>query len=153
MKLIKAILLSLLTVTIIITGLFVLTIVPAWLSIMVSIMALVTIFTAFWYKASYGEPAITPQILEKNGFVKVEENEYSCSYQLLIPTGYEKNSYTIKFTFFNEPITGVDTILNCWGWIPPENSGLNDIHLCNIESVHELQHALRLCGIEKNIEL
>lgn len=56
MKLIKAILLSLLTVTIIITGLFVLTIVPAWLSTMVSIIALVTIFTGFWYKDSYGEP-------------------------------------------------------------------------------------------------
>ena len=52
MKLIKAILLSLLTVTIITTGLFVLTIVPAWLSTMVSIIALVTIFTIFWYNIS-----------------------------------------------------------------------------------------------------
>ena len=51
MKLIRAILLSLLTVAIITTWLFVLTIVPAWLSTMVSIIALVTIFTGFWYNS------------------------------------------------------------------------------------------------------
>lgn len=52
MKLIKAILLSLLTVTIILTGFFVLAIVPEWLSAIVSIIALVTIFTILWYNSS-----------------------------------------------------------------------------------------------------
>ena len=33
---------------------------------------------------------ITPEILEKNGFEKVEEKEHSCTYCTLIPTGYEK---------------------------------------------------------------
>ena len=96
---------------------------------------------------------ITPEILEKNGFIKDKETEYSCCYHILIPTGYERTSYTIQFTFYKVPICGVSTLLKCWGWIPPKNSGMNDIHLCNIDSVHQLQHALRLCGIKKEIEI
>lgn len=154
MKLIKAILLSLLTVTVITAGLFVLTIIPAWLSTMVSIIALVTIFTGFWYKGSYGESAITPQILEKNGFVKIEENEYLRSYHLVVPTISKENSSVIQMTFYKDPIAGVNTLFKCWSPTPPPDyEAINEIHLCNLKSVHELQQALNLCGIKKEIKL
>ena len=96
---------------------------------------------------------LTKEILEKNGFKKVEETEYSCTYYTLIPTGYEKNSYTCKFTFYKEPIMGVSTLFDCWGWIPPQNGGMNDIHVCNLKNLHQLQHAFKLCRIEKEIIL
>lgn len=96
---------------------------------------------------------ITPEILEKNGFIKDKENEYSITYHILIPTGYKKNSYTIQITFYKVPFAGVNVLFKCWGWLPPNNSGMNDIHMCNVEHVHQLQHALKLCGIEKEIQI
>lgn len=96
---------------------------------------------------------ITPEILEKNGFIEDEKTEFGKVYHLLVPTGFEKNSYTIQVTLFKEPICGVNVLFKCWGWIPPYNGGINDIHLCGIGFIHEMQHALRLCGIEKEIVL
>ena len=34
-----------------------------------------------------------------------------------------------------------------------EKAGCIVVHSCDIESVHELQHALRLCGIDKEIKV
>ena len=96
---------------------------------------------------------LTPEILEKNGFIKDKENELSIYYHILIPTGYEKNSYTIQITFYKVPIAGVNLLFKCSGWLPPDNCGMNDIHMCNVEYVHQVQHALRLCGIEKEIQI
>jgi len=96
---------------------------------------------------------LTPEILEKNGFIKDEDDEYQKTYHLLVPTGFEKDSYTIKVTLYTKPICGVNVLFKCWGSIPPYNGGLNDIHLCSISFVHQMQHALRLCGINKTIEL
>lgn len=96
---------------------------------------------------------LAPEILEKNGFVKNDENDLSITCHLLIPTGYEAHSYTIQITFYKEPICGVGVLFKVWGWIPPYNGGINDIHLCSVKYVHEVQHALRLCGIEKKIIL
>ena len=94
---------------------------------------------------------LTAEILEANGFIKDEDSENGSKYHLLVPTGHERNSYTIQVTLYKEPICGVKTLVKCWGWVPPYNGGLNDIHLCSANHVHELQHALRLCGIEKEI--
>ncbi len=98
---------------------------------------------------------LTPEILEKNGFIKEidEDDRFTDTYHLLVPTGFERNSFTIQVSLYKEPIAGVSTLVKCWGWLPPYNGGLNDIHLCSANYVHELQHALRLCGIEKEIEL
>ena len=97
---------------------------------------------------------LTPEILEKNGFIKdKDEKTIGTTYHILIPTGYEANSYTIQITFYKEPICGVSVLLRIMGWIPPYNGGINDIHLCGAKYVHELQHALRLCGIDKEIVL
>ena len=96
---------------------------------------------------------LTPEILEKNGFAKIVEIEHDCTYQLLIPTSYKDTPYSIQFTFCNDPTSAVNTIFNCWGPISSEGRGINDINMCNIESVHELQHVLKLCKIGKEIEL
>ena len=97
---------------------------------------------------------LTPEILDKNGFIKdKDEGTNGTTYHTLIQTGYEANSYTIQITLYKEPICGVSVLLKIWGWVPPYNAGTNDIHLCSVNYVHELQHALKLCGIEKEIVL
>ena len=94
--------------------------------------------------------SLTSEILEKNGFIK-KDDRLTDVYHLLVPTGFERSSFTIQVSL--EPICGVSTLVKCWGWLPPYNGGLNDIHLCSANYAHQLQHALRLCGIEKEIIL
>lgn len=98
---------------------------------------------------------ITEEILEKNGFIKDagEDDREISKYHLFVPTGIERISFTIQVNLYKEPICGVSTLVKCWGQTPPYNGGLNDIHLCSANYVHELQHALRLCGITLNIEV
>ena len=62
----------------------------------------------------------------------------------------KKTLYIIEFLFLGEVIHGVSTVMDCEVGF---SGGLNRIHKCNVKYVHELQHALRLCGIEKEIEL
>ncbi len=98
---------------------------------------------------------LTKEILEENGFIKdADEDDREVSkYHLLVPTGIERISFTIQVSLFKEPICGVSTLVKCWGQTPPYNGGMNDIHLCSANYVHQLQHAMRLCGIEKEVEL
>lgn len=67
---------------------------------------------------------ITPEILEKNGFIYNE---------LPFVQGWEQFGLTLT-------IGGNGFRINC---------GINVAMI--IDSVHELQHALRLCGIDKEI--
>ena len=97
---------------------------------------------------------ITPEILEKSGFIKDEDEETNgTTYHILIQTGYEANSYTIQITLYKEPICGVNVLLKIWGWVPPYNGGTNDIHLCGANYVHELQHTIKICRIDKEITI
>lgn len=82
---------------------------------------------------------LTPEILEKNGFVKESEVSYerfewreSGSVAITLNRDSFSKSETFVLTTFK---IGVN------GW------------LLRIEYVHELQHAIRLAGIEKEIEL
>ena len=93
---------------------------------------------------------LTPEILENNDFIEDSTNGLHSTYHLLVPAGIEKNIYTVQVTFYKEPICGVSTLFKCWG---PYSDGVNDIHLCNLHYVHEMQHVFRLFGIEKTIEL
>lgn len=107
-----------------------------------------------WVNASNVEPIpLTTYILEKNGFIKDanEDDRLVDKYHLLIPTGIERISFTIQVSLYKDPICGVSTLVKCWGQTPPYNGGLNDIHLCSENYVHELQHALRICGITHEI--
>lgn len=96
------------------------------------------------------EILLTPEVLEKNEFIEDSTNGLHSTYHLLVPAGIEKNIYTVQVTFYKESICGVSTLFKCWG---PHNAGVDDIHLCNLHYVHEMQHIFRLCGIEKEIEL
>ncbi len=88
---------------------------------------------------------ITPEILEKNGFKLKEEGK---TYTMYVSVWNEIS--IISFAFFKETICGVDTLLECeLGFA----GGVNRIHHCHIKYVHQLQHALRMCGIEKEIVL
>lgn len=74
---------------------------------------------------------LTPEILEKNGWEHFSGSPYSV-YQLKAQGGYYISLYSCIKGHFEIQISGL--------WF-------------EIHSVHELQHALRLCGIEKEVEL
>ena len=77
---------------------------------------------------------LTAEILEKNGFVKVENTQTST-----IMYSFRDTLNRIGvFDFNHVTIDSYYTDSSC------------DVF---ISSVHELQHALRLCGINKEIEL
>lgn len=86
---------------------------------------------------------LTSEILEKNGFVGGEIRVFT--------TPFLRQRVWCKVEVYEyQPIRGGKQ-LNAFRLMigGKEHSGV-DIH---INSVHELQHALRLCGIDKNIEL
>lgn len=96
---------------------------------------------------------ITPEILEKNGFKIVHGFGYSESY----PTygwGYHKglrDYASVDITFYDEPIGGVSRLVKMETESKKED-GINAAHSCDVDYVHQLQQALRLCGIKKDIK-
>ena len=81
---------------------------------------------------------LTPEILEKNGFENIGDD----TYQL------EEKPCWFWVDFFNHQYgCEYDTSTNEY------EDDEHRLKLYGIPSVHELQHALRLCGIEKEIEL
>ena len=81
---------------------------------------------------------ITPEILEKNGFEKTH-----CGLNAIIYTFSDDDEYyALAIDEYTESIWRVE-YTNC-----EMNFPLVRIMVC---SVHELQHALKLCGIEKEI--
>ena len=83
---------------------------------------------------------ITPEILEKNGFTKepfVSFEHYYCNYN---------ESHIRAFKFYGEDDVYVDAI-------EPHMPSAPFISCARFKYVHELQHALRLCKIDKEIKL
>ena len=78
---------------------------------------------------------LTPEILEKNGFTKLEDESGKQRYRWEYADGIH---ISIDFTD-TDP------------WVHVSNRCYFAVPYC--EYVHQLQHALRLCGIEKEIEL
>ena len=79
---------------------------------------------------------LTPEILEKNGFVEINDDEKWYKMQLL-----EENDFV-----------GLEKFED-YGFVFASVVFPNLINHLSINYVHELQHALKLCGIEKTIEL
>ena len=77
---------------------------------------------------------LTPEILEKNGFKKDEKLEEMYYWNWGI--GNNCVSYDKE--------TGIVRIFHVFGYL---------VFVLPLSYVHELQHALKLCGIEKEIEL
>ena len=82
---------------------------------------------------------LTPEILEKNGFIR--------------DMFYGEWQFDLDTFPFNFPFSVVQRKNNSW-YLGREEIGIaHNREIIDISYVHELQHALRLCGIEKEIEL
>ena len=79
-------------------------------------------------KENFEPIPLTPEILEKNGF--------NCKFSI----------YAIGVTNMNEPLYWSQRKLLI-------DIGVRARYICKCIFVHELQHALKLCGIEKEIVL
>ena len=99
-----------------------------------------------------GEPIpLTKEILIKNGFTHYEAGVFNDSFYFFAKDG-EREGSLIRVWLYDKPIGGVKILTK----IETESTkgvGVNEVHNCDIEFVHELQHALRLCRIDKEIEL
>lgn len=95
------------------------------------------------YNNKYEPIPLTPEILEKNGFEKVD-NMYP------FPTfrSDDKENYLCITVGFPEG----DRTKRKFPFIEIDSKDIYVEHVI-INFVHELQHALRLCGINKEIEL
>ena len=97
---------------------------------------------------------LTKEILEKNGFKIVYGFGYSDKYPTL-GWGYHNGIHdycSIDVTFYDTTINGVSHLVKI-NRNSASGDGINTVHNCDIDYVHQLQHAIRLCGIEKEIEL
>ena len=87
---------------------------------------------------------LTPEILENNGFKKKHPTQHFCeivigSFRITVQFGYgDSIDYVRIYETPND------------NYIPETNI---NIYHPKIKYVHELQHVLRLCGIEKEIVL
>lgn len=91
---------------------------------------------------SWIEPIpLTAEILEKNGFKKCDGNEWSVF-------KYEDDDYTKKALY--QVLWSADEL---YLEIDSYTSRTGEFNRMGVEFVHELQHALRLCGITCEIIL
>ena len=86
---------------------------------------------------------ITPEILEKNGFEKLDFSHFQIGNRRLVLDADGRWDGPLSW---NWVVTEMDT--NAKGQLV-----VLDYYVATINYVHELQHALRLCGIEKEIVL
>lgn len=85
---------------------------------------------------------ITPEILEKNGFEKREFiNEVNCKEEYWI---YYDDYYSLVISEINDGLYKVEHL---------SEELINLIEQLYISYIHQLQNALTLCGINKNIGL
>ena len=109
--------------------------------------------TTLYVHAVSVEPiTITPEILLKNGFKFVDGTQHSTSSRYVWMEDGKRDGFIIEVTPYNPPVNGVKFLVR----IDTESShegGVNIIHSCDIEYIHQLQHAIRLCKIKKEIEL
>lgn len=86
---------------------------------------------------------ITAEILEKNGFALVHEQ---LPYRMEYVLSFQETYVSVVFWHNNKILVKMETPSS-------GNRGVNNVHNCDINHIHELQHALRLYGIDKEIEL
>lgn len=82
---------------------------------------------------------LTTEILEKNGFEKKKISDYKSLFCIV-----SQNYDYLYVSWIGIPEFGIGSSFD-------EDDELQEF--ATIRYVHELQHALRLCGIEKEIEL
>ena len=88
---------------------------------------------------------LTPEILEKNGFTGGKYENYCGNVFYLSVDGFREAGLTMSYK---------DNILWCERIKQNYPNSIGDKYaIHHLEYVHQLQHALRLCGIKKEIEL
>ena len=90
--------------------------------------------------------SITPEILEKNGFKKCNEDADGA-------IQYEFGSKNLGVDIWTPGSMTESYLLGAWNKWPECIESYSMINEMPIRYVHQLQAALRLCGIEKEIEL
>ena len=95
---------------------------------------------------------LTPEILEKNGFsIGKGPAHESDTYPTYYWTGKGKRNYTVvSLALYDKPVNGVKILTKIENDSYHEN-GINMLHSCDIEYVHQLQHAFKSLGTEKEI--
>lgn len=88
---------------------------------------------------------LTREILEKNGFVCVEVGDNGIGTPAKYRNRFEKWECRTQWHTFH---VFIDRITNRYTM-----NAVHSNHIEGMQYVHELQHALRLCGIDKEIEL
>lgn len=106
-----------------------------------------------WVNADNVEPIpLTQEILEKNGFKQMPGTKYFPSTSHVWINKERFGTIMIQVSIYEKPVNGVKVLTKidtpCLN-----HGGVNSIHNCNINYVHELQNAIRLCCIEKEIIL
>lgn len=108
-----------------------------------------------WIRCAVIQPIpLTPEILEKNGF-RLTKSDTVYLYpadRYWWAIGGTRDGSTVEITIYNPDVNGVNVLTKIHTQSSHEN-GVNTVHSCDIESVHELQHALRMCGVDKEITL
>jgi len=87
---------------------------------------------------------LTPEILEKNGFTYYESDG-----SFVLPTTMSYGNWDVDVVLFNVTHEYRNNQLH----IATPDDSIILLHLMECNHVHELQHALRLCGIDKEIKL
>ena len=90
---------------------------------------------------------LTSEILERHGFERVPQPGCSNPYHWKLEQRDEDGELLYRIEAYNTPFRGMFIQIN-------NPSDCESISFCKqIEHVHELQHALRLCGIDKEITI
>lgn len=97
--------------------------------------------------------SITSAILEANGFRKSAKSPTPLG-DLWVwheKAGGACYGRQIEVTLYREPVSGVKMLVEIASPSRKCGGGVNLFNTCDIEYVHELQHAIRQCGIGKEI--
>lgn len=102
---------------------------------------------------------LTPEILEKNGFLRLDDFTDGRFESFVIDKLGTNENYEIVIGWMDSYDNGASDAFNHVSWDECWNlhcmGGLRsfDMDGGKVIYVHELQHALRLCGIDKEIKL
>lgn len=94
------------------------------------------------YLSRFDYIPITPDILEKNGFKIHEEKEFDYCFELYTDGTFISIMHRCEYNWgisIQKPLTDI--------------GGLDGVYLWHNKYVHELQHLLRFCQIEKKIKI
>ena len=99
---------------------------------------------AHWCQLSQIEPIpLTPEILEKNGWKDISDHTLMGSETFRLK--YEQNGFDFTITLKLRDYLKIQSYDDRYYTLYES--------CCGVKFVHQLQHALRLCRIEKEIEL